>query len=89
MAKTRKTSRVFMRLDFGGFYVTIDVQLSLNECHCHRDFLLKPELLRAISDLGFEHPSEGRARSEDPQIVLSLTVLFRSQYNRNASHKPF
>ena len=23
------------------------------------DFLLKPELLRAISDLGFEHPSEG------------------------------
>ncbi len=23
-----------------------------------RDFLLKPELLRAISDLGFEHPSE-------------------------------
>jgi ATP-dependent RNA helicase UAP56/SUB2 len=26
----------------------------------YRDFLLKPELLRAISDLGFEHPSEGR-----------------------------
>lgn len=25
----------------------------------YRDFLLKPELLRAISDLGFEHPSEG------------------------------
>ena len=24
-----------------------------------RDFLLKPELLRAISDCGFEHPSEG------------------------------
>ncbi len=24
-----------------------------------RDFLLKQELLRAISDLGFEHPSEG------------------------------
>lgn len=24
-----------------------------------RDFLLKPEILRAISDLGFEHPSEG------------------------------
>lgn len=24
-----------------------------------RDFLLKPELLRSISDLGFEHPSEG------------------------------
>jgi len=26
-----------------------------------RDFLLKPELLRAISDLGFEHPSEGES----------------------------
>lgn len=30
-----------------------------------RDFLLKPELLRAISDLGFEHPSEG-AWSKQP-----------------------
>jgi ATP-dependent RNA helicase UAP56/SUB2 len=28
-----------------------------------RDFLLKPELLRAISDLGFEHPSEGGSQS--------------------------
>lgn len=28
-------------------------------CTFFRDFLLKPELLRAISDLGFEHPSEG------------------------------
>lgn len=27
-----------------------------------RDFLLKPELLRAIVDCGFEHPSEGRAQ---------------------------
>ena len=27
-----------------------------------RDFLLKPELLRAIVDCGFEHPSEGEAR---------------------------
>jgi ATP-dependent RNA helicase UAP56/SUB2 len=24
-----------------------------------RDFLLKPEILRAIIDCGFEHPSEG------------------------------
>lgn len=24
-----------------------------------RDFLLRPELLKAISDCGFEHPSEG------------------------------
>lgn len=27
-----------------------------------RDFLLKPELLRAIVDCGFEHPSEGQTR---------------------------
>lgn len=25
-----------------------------------RDFLLKPEILRAIADCGFEHPSEGK-----------------------------
>ena len=28
-----------------------------------RDFLLKPELLRAIGDCGFEHPSEGQSLS--------------------------
>lgn len=28
-----------------------------------KDFLLKPELLRAIQDCGFEHPSEGRPPS--------------------------
>lgn len=27
-----------------------------------RDFLLKPELLRAIGDCGFEHPSEGKEK---------------------------
>lgn len=27
-----------------------------------RDFLLKPELLRAIVDCGFEHPSEGQGK---------------------------
>ena len=26
-----------------------------------RDFLLKPEMLRAIVDCGFEHPSEGES----------------------------
>ena len=24
-----------------------------------RDFLLKPEIIRAVTDCGFEHPSEG------------------------------
>jgi ATP-dependent RNA helicase UAP56/SUB2 len=27
-----------------------------------RDFLLKPELTRAITDCGFEHPSEGQLK---------------------------
>ena len=30
-----------------------------------KDFLLKPELLRAIVDCGFEHPSEGGCNQED------------------------
>ena len=34
-----------------------------------RDFLLKPELLRAIVDCGFEHPSEGL-------LFLIVTVCF-------------
>lgn len=29
-----------------------------------RDFLLKPEILRAIVDCGFEHPSEGEFHNE-------------------------
>lgn len=36
-----------------------------------RDFLLKPELLRAIVDCGFEHPSEGILRT----LVDSISVL--------------
>ena len=33
-----------------------------------RDFLLKPELLRAIQDCGFEHPSEGKVTPADCDI---------------------
>ena len=29
-----------------------------------KDFLLKPEILRAIVDCGFEHPSEGASRRD-------------------------
>lgn len=36
----------------GGTYVSI-------HSSGFKDFLLKPELLRAIMDCGFEHPSEG------------------------------
>ena len=34
-----------------------------------RDFLLKPELLRAIVDCGFEHPSEGASHPPPPRRV--------------------
>lgn len=43
-----------------------------------RDFLLKPELLRAISDLGFEHPSEGTF------LPLVLVELADAQCNKSA-----
>jgi ATP-dependent RNA helicase UAP56/SUB2 len=33
-----------------------------------RDFLLKPELLRAITDCGFEHPSEGQSLTSIPKL---------------------
>ena len=37
-----------------------------------RDFLLKPELLRAIVDCGFEHPSEGARRSSSRRAAGAL-----------------
>lgn len=36
-----------------------------------RDFLLKPELLRAIVDCGFEHPSEGLYK-----IIIRFWMFF-------------
>lgn len=35
-----------------------------------RDFLLKPEILRAIVDCGFEHPSEGKPFSHYPSCAI-------------------
>lgn len=43
-----------------------------------RDFLLKPELLRAIIDCGFEHPSEGERHmfiSTDWQMLFNWDVV--------------
>ena len=42
-----------------------------------RDLLLKPELLRAIVDCGFEHPSEGEGWSSffDPRILKSFYIF--------------
>uniref|UniRef100_H0XKC6 RNA helicase n=1 Tax=Otolemur garnettii TaxID=30611 RepID=H0XKC6_OTOGA len=43
-----------------------------------RDFLLKPELLRAIVDCGFEHPSEVQHECI-PQAILGLDVLCQAR----------
>lgn len=42
-----------VKKDIKGTYVSI-------HSSGFKDFLLKPELLRAIMDCGFEHPSEGK-----------------------------
>lgn len=41
-----------------------------------RDFLLKPEILRAIVDCGFEHPSEGEQLFHYESSLLLLSLLF-------------
>lgn len=54
-----------------------------------KDFLLKPELLRAIVDCGFEHPSEGsrslntlfccfRLQNHDMSVSLNFKLVVRS-----------
>jgi hypothetical protein len=48
------------------------------------DFLLKPEILRAISDLGFEHPSEVQQECI-PQAILGTDVLCQVWVRRPSS----
>ncbi|CAG2102815.1 unnamed protein product [Medioppia subpectinata] len=43
-----------------------------------RDFLLKPELLRAITDCGFENPSEVQTECI-PQAVLGVDILCQAK----------
>lgn len=43
-----------------------------------RDFLLKPELLRAIVDCGFEHPSEVQQECI-PQSILGVDILCQAK----------
>ncbi|XP_039812966.1 DEAD-box ATP-dependent RNA helicase 15-like [Panicum virgatum] len=43
-----------------------------------RDFLLKPELLRAIQDCGFEHPSEVQHECI-PQAILGIDVICQAK----------
>jgi ATP-dependent RNA helicase UAP56/SUB2 len=50
-----------VKLDSGVVSKSKDVKGTYVSIHSSgfKDFLLKPELLRAIMDCGFEHPSEG------------------------------
>ncbi|KAL3212066.1 hypothetical protein MRX96_008315 [Rhipicephalus microplus] len=43
-----------------------------------RDFLLRPELLRAIVDCGFEHPSEVQHECI-PQAILGMDILCQAK----------
>merc|ERR1712147_617304 len=43
-----------------------------------KDFLLKPELQRAIQDCGFEHPSEVQSECI-PQAILNMDVLCQAK----------
>jgi ATP-dependent RNA helicase UAP56/SUB2 len=43
-----------------------------------KDFLLKPELLRAIMDCGFEHPSEVQHESI-PQAILGTDIVCQAK----------
>merc|ERR1719450_1478917 len=43
-----------------------------------KDFLLKPELLRAVVDCGFEHPSEVQHECI-PQAVLGMDVICQAK----------
>nr|CAI5842903.1 unnamed protein product [Callosobruchus analis] len=43
-----------------------------------RDFLLKPEILRAIVDCGFEHPSEVQHECI-PQAVIGMDILCQAK----------
>lgn len=45
-----------------------------------RDFLLKPEILRAISDCGFEHPSAGKKILKSFKMVESFMNLQNVPY---------
>ena len=63
-AESDKDKKNFSGIHSTGFRYTYKLLTSLHlltkwMVFSSRDFLLKPELRRAISDLGFEHPSEG------------------------------
>lgn len=56
-----------------------------------RDFLLKPEILRAIVDCGFEHPSEGKLVLKCKPTLHALNIIdfsSFSMYLQGAANKP-
>ncbi|XP_064820908.1 ATP-dependent RNA helicase DDX39A-like [Oncorhynchus masou masou] len=55
----------------------MDSYVSINSS-AFRDFLLKPELLRAIVDCGFEHPSEVQHECI-PQAILGMDILCQAK----------
>eukprot|EP00026_Physarum_polycephalum_P005549 Phypoly_transcript_05584.p1 GENE.Phypoly_transcript_05584~~Phypoly_transcript_05584.p1 ORF type:complete len:288 (+),score=49.37 Phypoly_transcript_05584:80-943(+) len=61
-AATKKTADTYVAIHAAGF----------------REFLLKPELLRAIVDCGFEHPSEVQHECI-PQAILGTDVICQAK----------
>ncbi|KAL3198434.1 hypothetical protein MRX96_014256 [Rhipicephalus microplus] len=53
-----------------------------------RDFLLKPELLRAIVDCGFEHPSEGQVSVLVMCHTRELAFQISKEYERFSKYLP-
>ncbi|KAH8855639.1 Spliceosome RNA helicase Ddx39b [Schistosoma japonicum] len=69
--ETRPNGEAVAKKGVKGAYVTI-------HSSGFRDFILKPELLRAIVDCGFEHPSEVQHECI-PQAILSMDVLCQAK----------
>merc|ERR1719211_922743 len=65
------TSKSASQIGVKGTYVSI-------HSSGFRDFLLKPEILRAIVDCGFEHPSEVQHECI-PQAVLGMDILCQAK----------
>ena len=60
-----------MRVNCRGHYVGI-------HSSGFRDFILKPEALRAVVDCGFEHPSEVQHECI-PQAVLGMDIVCQAK----------
>lgn len=67
----QKVAEEAPKKDLKGTYVSI-------HSSGFKDFLLKPEMLRAIMDCGFEHPSEVQHECI-PQAILSMDVICQAK----------